>query len=576
MFLKIKEILKKKDLFNFKIIIILNFLTFFLEFISLSSIPVFVALIIDSTAIIQQFEKYGIFYFSNLEKQNISQFFGLIIISIFLIKNVFYFLLIYIQGKFLKDLKVNLSKKLLKFYVYSPFSYHIQNNPALLTRNSTETIEGVSIFILQTINLFRESLAILVVFTLLVLIDPIIIILITLFFSIVGFFYLKKIKPIIKNKAEMNENFKVDLIQMINESFGAIKDIKILNKEDEIINHYDKNRNKLENNMFYFTYFEKTPKLLLETLAIFMITVSTLVALSFNKDILSLFTALSLIVIAVVRFIPAFNSVITSLTYIRIFTPSLDIISKELKKIENQKIILINEEKYKFTTDKNLNLDKNFILIKNISFSYNENKKAILKNINLEIEKGSKVGITGITGSGKSTLFHVMLGLLLPQSGNIYYKKQSIYENMKSWRSEIGYIAQNIYLLDSTIEKNISFDFVNENIDKERMEFSIKMSNLEEKISELPLGLKTKVGNDGVKLSGGEKQRVALARSIYRNPSIFFMDESTSALDLATEKKIMKNIKENFSNKTIILIAHRKTTIDECDKLINLKDGYIS
>ena len=147
---------------------------------------------------------------------------------------------------------------------------------------------------------------------------------------------------------------------------------------------------------------------------------------------------------------------------------------------------------------------------------------------------------------------------------------------MENWRNQIGYIAQNIYLLDNTIEKNISFNFLDEKIDEERMNFSIKMSCLDEKISELPYGLKTKVGNDGVRLSGGEKQRVALARSIYRNPNIFFMDESTSALDLDTEQRIIKNMKENFSKKTIILIAHRKTTIDECDKIINLNNGHIS
>ena len=147
---------------------------------------------------------------------------------------------------------------------------------------------------------------------------------------------------------------------------------------------------------------------------------------------------------------------------------------------------------------------------------------------------------------------------------------------IENWRNQIGYIAQNIYLLDNTIEKNISFNFLDEKIDEERMNFSIKMSCLDEKISELPYGLKTKVGNDGVRLSGGEKQRVALARSIYRNPNIFFMDESTSALDLDTEQRIIKNMKENFSKKTIILIAHRKTTINECDKIINLKNGHIS
>ena len=192
------------------------------------------------------------------------------------------------------------------------------------------------------------------------------------------------------------------------------------------------------------------------------------------------------------------------------------------------------------------------------------------------MEKGSIVGITGETGAGKSTFFHVMLGLLQPKSGGVYYKNKNIYEDLENWRNQIGYIAQNIYLLDNTIEKNISFDFLDEKIDRDRMDFSINMSCLNKKISELPYGLKTRVGNDGVRLSGGEKQRVALARSIYKNPNIFFMDESTSALDLITEQKIIKNMKENFSDKTIILIAHRKTTIDECDKIINLKNGCLN
>ena len=144
-----------------------------------------------------------------------------------------------------------------------------------------------------------------------------------------------------------------------------------------------------------------------------------------------------------------------------------------------------------------------------------------------------------------------------------------------NWRNQIGYIAQNIYLLDDTIEKNISFDFLEKEIDKERMNFAIEMSCLQKKIFELPEGLRTKVGNDGLRLSGGEKQRIALARAIYKNPDIFFMDESTSALDSETEQKIMLNLKKNFSKKTIILIAHRKSTIEACDKVINIKNGVI-
>jgi len=574
MIYKISKIFEKKDFLKFKIILLLNFSTFFLELVSLGSIPVFVGIIIDSGTSLNKLEEYGIFYFSEINSQNLIKYLGLIIISIFIVKNIFYFTLVYIQGKFVKNFKIKLSKELLGYYVMSPFSYHMQNNPAKLTRNSIDSLEGLSQFILQGISLFKESLAILVIFTLLVFINPTITIPITLIFSILGYVYLKKIRPLIKKKAEVNENLKVDLIQMVNESFGAIKDIKILNKEKDILEYYDKSRNKLEKNLFYFTVFDKTPKLLLETVAIFVITLSTIIILHFNKNVLDLLPVLSLIVIAIVRFIPAFNGIIISLFYLRVLQPSADIIINEKEKIENfkKKSFQIQSQEL----DNNLNENKNLILLKDISFSYGDNQKDILKNINLKIEKGTIVGITGETGSGKSTLFHIMLGLLSPKTGKIFYKNENIHTNMENWRNQIGYIAQNIYLLDNTIEKNISFNFLDEKIDKERMDFSIKMSCLDDKISELPYGLKTKVGNDGVRLSGGEKQRVALARSIYRNPNIFFMDESTSALDLDTEQRIIKNLKENFSKKTIILIAHRKTTINECDKIINLNNGHIS
>ena len=162
-----------------------------------------------------------------------------------------------------------------------------------------------------------------------------------------------------------------------------------------------------------------------------------------------------------------------------------------------------------------------------------------------------------------------------PNSGNLFFKNKNIYANIENWRNQVGYVAQNIYLIDDTIEKNITFDFLEEKIDKQKMDFAINMSCLDQKINELPDGLNTKVGNDGIKLSGGERQRIALARTIYRNPDIFFMDEFTSALDSITEQKIIKNIRENFSQKTIILIAHRKTTIDACDKIINIKNGKI-
>ena len=572
----ISKVLKKEEYLKFKIILLFNFLTFFLEFISLGSIPIFVGLIIDSSTSLAKLESYGFFYFSSINNENLIKYVGITIISIFIIKNIFFFSLIYIQGKFVKNFKLKLSKELLNFYIMSPFSYHMQNNPAELTRNSTDNVDFVSEYILQVINLFKESITILVIFTLLLIVNPLITISITSIFSIFGFYYLKVIKPSIKRKAKQNENLKINLIKIVNESFGAIKDIKLLNKEKNILGHYEKNRNKTENNYFYFDVFSKTPKLFLETIAIIAITISTLIILNFNKDVFGLFSILSLIVIATVRFIPAFNSIITSIFYLRIYRPYGETIVEELERIEKFKInsSVVNENK--ISIDKNTNFNENLIFLDDISFSYKDGQKDILKNISLGIEKGTILGITGETGSGKSTLFHIMLGLLPPKTGNVFHKGKNIHAEIKNWRNQIGYIAQNIYLLDSTIEKNITFDFLDEKIDKERINFAIKMASLDEKISELPMGLKTEVGNDGLRLSGGEKQRIALARAIYRNPNIYFMDESTSALDSNTEQKIINNMKEDFSSKTIILIAHRKTTIDACDKIINLKNGNIN
>ena len=575
---KISKILEKRDLIKLQLILLLNFFTFFFEFLSLALIPLFVSFVFEVETVLNKFENYGISYFSKMDNDILVQYLGILIIFVFITKNVFYYFFVYIQGRFIADVKIKISKKLFSYYVTSPFSYHLENNPAKLTRNTTNSINGFSVYILRLIELLKEFLVILVIFLLLLLVNPLTTLSIFFTFSFFGIIYHKFIRPLYKNKAKINETYKVNLIQSVNETFGAIKDIKLLNKEDEMINYYHQFRYKLEQNLFHFFILERIPRLMLETLAIIIITLSALIFFNANYDLLTLLTVLSLIVVSLVRFLPAFNSIISSIFFIKIYQPSVDILLNEFEKIEELKKEK-EKEKIKYQNknfEKNLDTEKNLISLKNITFTYEGKKDFTLKNINFNIQRGNIIGVTGETGAGKSTLFHVMLGLLKPNSGTVYFNNKDINSNIENWRDQIGYIAQNIYLLDDTIEKNISFDFLNQKIDNKKMDFAIKISCLEKKISELPDGLKTRVGNDGLRLSGGEKQRVALARAIYRDPDIFFMDESTSALDSETEQKIIENLKQNFSNKTIILIAHRKSTINACDRIINIKDGIIS
>ena len=257
-------------------------------------------------------------------------------------------------------------------------------------------------------------------------------------------------------------------------------------------------------------------------------------------------------------------------------TPSLNLLSKEIKVIDQFLNKNLNYSE-KNENNKANKIDKlNYFDVKNLSFSYSSDKIVQLNNINMSLKKGSMIGITGKTGSGKSTLFHLMLGLIKPKEGDIFYNGESIFNNLNKWREKIGYVSQNVFLLNNSIKNNVTFNFLKEDVDSKKLETAINIAQLKKKITSLPHGIDTNVGSGGLKLSGGERQRIALARALYRDPEIYFMDESTSALDANTEKLILEAIKKDVNDKTVILIAHRKTTLDKCDEVLTLKDGSFS
>ncbi|MAV57007.1 MAG: hypothetical protein CMI79_05735 [Candidatus Pelagibacter sp.] len=575
-FSKVHPILSGKDRTKFNMIILLNFVIFFLEFISLASIPLFVSIIIDPSLLLNKINEFFtidiIPKFSNKILISIGAIF---VISTFLFKNSFLIFHTYLQGKFFKNLKIDIATKLFTYYTNSPYLFHLTKNPSELSRNVSSEIQNAYGYMFHLIAFTRESLTILVIFSLLLIVNPLITFFTSIFFCMLIIIYLKKVKPLIRKRAIQNQDLQKSITQTVYETFGAIKDLKILSKENEIREHFKNKIDNLEDNTYFFSFYEKYPRIFLELISIITIILASLIYLSLNPNFINIIPILTLLVISFVRFIPAFGAITLSITYMKNFEPSIELINKEISKIGSS---TINSTEIKNKVNKNLKFTnkKDFLLLDNISFSYPDSEIFPIKNINLSIDENSKVGITGKTGAGKSTLFHLMLGLLTPKSGNIFYKGQNIFNNLEKWRKEIGYISQNVYLLDSTIKKNIAFNFLDEPVDEKKIIKAIEIADLKEKISYLPNGVNTKVGTDGLKLSGGERQRIALARAVYREPNIFFMDESTSALDSKTEETIIQNIKNNFKHKTMIMIAHRQSTIKSCDKILNLKDGKIS
>ena len=573
---KLSTILSAKELRKFKLILALNFLMFILETLSIISIPLFASVLIDPTLVLNKISFYfPESYFLYLDASNILYISSGFVIISFLLKNSFLLFLLYFQGHFFKDIKINISRKLFNYYVYLPYLEHVEKDPSTLARNITNETYLLNTHLMESAIFIRESTAVLVIFLILIGVQPFITLLVCFLFSLIGLLYLKLVKPFVKTRAEQNQLLSKNIFQIIYETFGSIKDLKILMKESKIINYFDKDIKILGKNNFYFSVIERLPKIFLELISVIAITAITLIFFNFNQDYSKFFPMLALLVICVFRFIPAFNGITVSRYYMRLTTPSLNLLSKEIKIIDQ---FLDKNLNYSEKNENNINkLDKfNYFDIKNLSFSYSNNKIVQLNNINMSLKKGSMIGITGKTGSGKSTLFHLMLGLIKPKEGDIFYNGESIFNNLNKWREKIGYISQNVFFLNSSIKNNITFNFLEEAVDSKKLETAINIAQLKEKITSLPNGIDTNVGSDGLKLSGGERQRIALARALYRDPEIYFMDESTNALDVNTEKLILEAIKKDVNDKTVILIAHRKTTLDKCDEVLTLKDGSLS
>ena len=267
---------------------------------------------------------------------------------------------------------------------------------------------------------------------------------------------------------------------------------------------------------------------------------------------------------------PAVNKIIGSYQQINLSKASINLVYEELKLKKN--ILVDRTEKF----NKNKNEFKS-LLIKNLSFKYSNTDKFIFENVNFEIKKNLHIGFVGSSGSGKTTLIDCLLGLLPPTSGKILFNNQNIYNDLKNWQSNIGYVPQNIYLMDASIQENIAIGINKRFIDIDRINSS-KLSNLDEFIKGLPDGLSTNVGEKGVKISGGQRQRIGIARALYNNPQILVLDEATNALDTATEERFLNLINElkNQQNLTVVMITHRINTLKICNKIYKIENNQVS
>jgi ABC-type multidrug transport system fused ATPase/permease subunit len=518
----------------------------------------------------QIFDKYPFLndiyiFFGNPTQSQIVIFVMISLLITFLLKNIFLLFLTWKQSKFAIELSEELNNKLFKGYLNQTYSFHIKRNSGELISNIQNEIQQFSSFIQSLIFMSLEIAVLTGVVITLFLIEPLGALFISLIMAFSAFIlhYLTKKKIINwgKKRQLADLNINKNLIQ----SFSGIKDLILNSAEFFFQDKYKKelrDRSKVYIKQLTLMQF---PKLYIEFLAIFCMSSLIILMVLINRPLESFLPTVGIFLAAAFRALPSVNKILGSLQNIKFTKTVIDLLIKEFSIIDNNikpKFI----EKIDF---------KNEIIVKNVNFYYEDSDLITLENINFSIKKGDSIGITGPSGSGKSTLVDIILGLLHPSEGNIFVDNIDTFLNLKKWQSIIGYVPQSIYLTDDSLINNIAFGLSKEEIDNKKIEEAIIKAQLSKFIESLPERLNTNVGENGVKLSGGQRQRIGIARALYNNPEILIFDEATSSLDENTESEVMKSVDFLKGKITMILIAHRLSTLKNCDRIIQLNEGKI-
>jgi ABC-type multidrug transport system fused ATPase/permease subunit len=493
---------------------------------------------------------------------------GFLVFIITLITICFKALTQYFQLTFTNMREYSISKKLVENYLHQPYSWFLNQNSSNLGKS---ILSEVSLLVAgglrPLIELISKTFVAIAIIILLILINPEIALIAGLIlgisFVLVYKFTRKYIASLGKDRAKANEL----RFTAVNEAFNASKDVKLRGLEKYFLHRFGKPAEIYSKKIAYASIIGSLPRYILEAIIFSSLLLMILYSISASSSFINFIPIISLYAVASYRLIPALQGIYSSAAQIKFAGPALDMIYRDIKYLE----ITSNKDSKRL-----LNL-KNKITLRNICYSYPGANRTAIKNINLEIPAKTCVGLIGTTGSGKTTLVDIILGLLEVQNGSLEIDGEEITKvNSRNWQKSIGYVPQNIYLSDDTIMANIAFGVNYEDINLETIEKVSRIAKLHDfVINELPNKYQTKIGERGVRLSGGQRQRIGIARALYHSPQVLILDEATSALDNITEKAVMDSINNFQKHMTIVLIAHRLSTVKKCDKIYVLEKGEI-
>lgn len=503
-----------------------------------------------------------IFKISSIEQ--LAVFSIILIMVVYFIKNSIVLLMNRKQYIFIRDGKRELILRLMNTYVYQPYLFHKKHNVAEIQRDIDSDANNFYSLVLTEVQLITELMVCSLIGIYLFFSNPLSTLFIGIVLSVFLGVFLKIYRKRLKKCGQQGRESYSLATKWFLQIFGAVKEIKTNSREEVFIDKYNNAIGWYLDIQCIQSFLTNIPKPILESVGVFAVLMVAVIQIKTGGSVADTLSSLAVFLVAAFRIMPSFNRISGYVTTISYYIASLDAVDLHLqlksRKNEKENLDLLSFEKA--------------ILIRNLHFEY-EDKNVILDNANLNIEKYHSVAFIGPSGAGKSTLADIILALIEPQKGGVYVDGKNVSVNIDAWHDKIGYIPQEVYLLDDTIKSNIVFGVPEHKVDQELLNKVVKDAQLESFISSLENGLETIIGEHGARLSGGQKQRIGIARALYKNPELLILDEATSALDNGTEAAVMDAIDRLHGKMTMIIIAHRLTTIQKCDEIYEIRDGKV-
>lgn len=489
-----------------------------------------------------------------------------VVIAVNVVKNLFSLALVYVQQRLGAAISNRLVHRLFAVYLTRPYDFHLRTNSSLLLRNIQENSTSLLAYIVIPFFVILTDLSVAIAMLgLLIYVEPSGTVATVAVFLLGIWLFLRLSRSLTDRWGQIRNVARQKATKALLQGLGGVKEIKLAGRESSFLEEHQLHQYRSQKATYLFATFQQFPRAIFETLAFVGVGVLVAVLLLAGRPASDAVGVLAIFAGAAFRLLPSLQRVTSSFQNISFGQSMVHSVYEDL--LEEPKISGAEAEM-------NL-LNFTSLNLQNVTFAYEGTENQTLSELNLNIGKGEYVGVIGQSGAGKSTLIDVLLGLLQPTSGEVLVNNENIKVDVARWQRIVGYVPQEIYLLDDTIRRNVALDIRDERIDEDAVEAALRAAQLWHFVQTLPQGLNTETGERGVRLSGGQRQRLGIARALYRSPQLLVFDEATSALDSQTESELIEAIEQLRGDRTIIMVAHRLSTVRHCNRLYMLKSGRV-